>query len=127
MERDNFYIILDLSVDPPQMDSTKIEEAIKKKQTEWSRLRNHPTKGIKAQQYIGMISEIRNIMMNPKLREMEAKSALEIIRKNEELKFSNIDRHLELLMSKDSSRKKKSSNLQNTIKSMRSRSVIASG
>jgi hypothetical protein len=100
MERDNFYIILDLSVAPPQMDSTKIEEAIKKKQTEWSRLRNHPTKGIKAQQYIGMIPEIRNVMMNPKLREIEAKAALEIIRKNEESKFSNIDRHLELLMSK---------------------------
>jgi hypothetical protein len=100
MERDNFYIILDLSLDPPQMDSTKIEEAIKKKQTEWSRLRNHPTKGIKAQQYIGMIPEIRKVMMNLKLREIEANAALEIIRKNEESKFSNIDRHLELLMSK---------------------------
>lgn len=100
MERDNFYIILDLSVDPPQTDFTKIEEAIKKKQTEWSRLRNHPTKGIKAQQYIGLIPEIRNVMMNPKLREIEARAALEIIRKNEESRFSNIDRHLELLMSK---------------------------
>ncbi len=100
MERDNFYIILDLSVDPPQTDFTKIEEAIKKKQTEWSRLRNHPIKGIKAQQYIGMIPEIRNVMMNPKLREIEARAALEIIRKNEESRFSNIDRHLELLMSK---------------------------
>jgi hypothetical protein len=100
MERDNFYIILDLSLDPPQTDSSKIEETIKKKQTEWSRLRNHPTKGIKAQQYIGMIPEIRNVMMNPKLREIEARAALEIIRKNEESKFLNIDRHLELLMSK---------------------------
>jgi tetratricopeptide (TPR) repeat protein len=100
MERDNFYIILDLSVDPPQTDFTKIEEAIKKKQTEWSRLRNHPTKGIKAQQYIGIIPEIRNVMMNPKLREIEARAALEIIRKNEESRFSNIDRHLELLMNK---------------------------
>jgi hypothetical protein len=100
MERDNFYIILDLSVDPPQTDPAKIEEAIKKKQTEWSRLRNHPTKGIKAQQYIGMISEIRRIMMNPELRETEARLAFEIIKKNEESKFSDIDRHLELLMSK---------------------------
>ncbi len=100
MERENFYIILDLSVDPPQTDTTKIEEAIKKKQTEWSRLRNHPTKGIKAQQYIGMIPEIRNVMLNPRLRETEAASALEIVRKKEESKFSIIDRHLELLMNK---------------------------
>jgi hypothetical protein len=100
MERDNFYIILDLSLDPPQMDSAKIEEAIKKKQTEWSRLRNHPTKGIKSQQYIGMIPEIRKVMMNLKLREIEANAALEIIKKNETSKFSNIDRHLDLLMSK---------------------------
>jgi hypothetical protein len=100
MERDNFYIILDLSVDPPQTDSAKIEEAIKKKQTEWSRLRNHPTKGIKAQQYIGMISEIRRIMMDSELRKTEARLAFEIIKKNEESKFSDIDRHLELLMSK---------------------------
>lgn len=100
MERDNFFIILDLSVDPPQMDPQKIEEAIKKKQTDWSRLRNHPTKGIQAQKYIGMIPDIRKVMMNSELREKEAKSALEIIRKKKESQFSDIDRHLELLMSK---------------------------
>ncbi|MFO8083671.1 MAG: DUF1566 domain-containing protein [Desulfobacterales bacterium] len=100
MERDNFFIILDLSVDPPQMDPVAIEEAIKRKQTEWSRLRNHPTKGIQAQKYIGIIPEIRKVMMNPELRKKEAKSALEIIRKKEASKFSEIDRHLELLMSK---------------------------
>lgn len=100
MERDNFYIILDLSVDPAEMDPSKIEEAIKKKQSEWSRLRNHPTKGIQAQSYIGMISEIRRVMMNPELCEKEAKSALEIIQKKKQFKFKEIDRHLELLMSK---------------------------
>jgi len=100
MERDNFFIILDLSVDPPQMDPSKIEEAIKKKQSEWSRLRNPPTKGIKAQSYIGMIPEIRRVMMNSELCEKEAKSALEIIKNKKQFKFKEIDRHLELLMSK---------------------------
>ncbi len=100
MERENFYIILDLSVAPAENDPSKIEQVIKKKQSDWSRLRNHPTKGITAQSFIGMIPEIRKVMLNPALREKEARMALEIIEKRKAKKFSGIDRHLDILASK---------------------------
>ncbi len=100
MGRENFYIILDLSLAPPEKDPVKIEKAIKKKQSEWSRLRSHPTKGIAAQHLIGMIPEIRKVMTDPALREKEARMALEFIRNRKAEKFSDIDRHLDILMSK---------------------------
>ena len=100
MERDNFYIILDLSTSPPENDPVKIEEAIKKKQAEWSRLRNHPSKGINAQKYIGLLPEIRKVMLDPALRAKEARNAQEIARSQKADKFTGIDRHLELLMNK---------------------------
>ena len=100
MERDNFYIILDLSTSPPENDPVKIKEAIKKKQAEWSRLRNHPSKGINAQKYIGLMPEIRKIMMDPARRAKEARTAQEIVKSQQARKFTGIDRHLELLMSK---------------------------
>lgn len=100
MQRENFYILLNLSVDPPDTDPGKIEQAIKKKQSEWSRMRNHPSKGIQAQHNIGMISEIRNVMLNPKLREKEAEKARKILTEKKKEKYSGIDRHLDIRMSK---------------------------
>lgn len=100
MQRENFYILLNLSLEPPETDPTKIEQAIKKRQSEWSRMRNHPSKGIQAQQNIGMISEIRHVMLNSELREKEAEQALKILTEKKKEKYSGIDRHLDMRMSK---------------------------
>lgn len=64
MNRDNYYLILELSINPPETDSNKIETAIQAKQAAWSRLRNHPTKGRQAQQYLGWLSDIKRVMLN---------------------------------------------------------------
>lgn len=100
MERENFYILLDLSVDPPETDTAVIEQAIKKKKSEWSKLRNHPTKGLQAQKNISLIPEIEKVMFNPSLREEELEAARSEIKKGRESKWPEIDRHIDILMGK---------------------------
>jgi hypothetical protein len=100
MERENFYILLELAINPPEADPAKIEAAIAMKQSEWSRLRNHPSKGLQAQQYIGMIPEIQRVMNDPALRKQEAANALKLIEKDKSGKIVEIDRHIDILMGK---------------------------
>ncbi len=100
MERDNYYILLELSINPPETSPETIESAINRKQSEWSRLRNHPTKGLQAQKYISMIPEIRRVMTNPALREKEAAAAKTSSSKDKTDKIVEIDRHIDILMGK---------------------------
>ena len=100
MKRENFYLLLNLSIDPPEKNPEIIEAAINKKRAEWSRYRNHPTKGIQAKQMIGLIPEMRRVMQDPQLREQEAKAAIDRIKKKLSKKFAEVDRHLEIQMSK---------------------------
>ena len=100
MDIQNYYLLLELSVDPPEEDPGIIEEAIKKKQSEWSRNRNHPTKGTLAQQHIGLLPDIRKVMGDPDLRKKEAAEAQKVLDAQEKEKFKHVDRHLALLMSK---------------------------
>ncbi|MFO7838940.1 MAG: DUF1566 domain-containing protein [Desulfosalsimonadaceae bacterium] len=100
MERENFYILLDLSIDPPETDPAVIEKQIKKKKAEWSRLRNHPTKGLQAQKNISLIPEIEKVMLDPQQRDEELEAAKSVIRKGKESKYPEIDRHIDILMGK---------------------------
>ncbi|MEZ4527595.1 MAG: DUF1566 domain-containing protein [Desulfobacterales bacterium] len=106
MEEKNFYLLLELSADPPEENPEIIEEAIKTKQALWSKQRNHPTKGTLAQQYIGLIPEIRKVMTDPKLRRQEALKAKKIFLEKEKRAYSKIDRHIGLFMSKGNISKK---------------------
>ncbi|MFO7560615.1 MAG: hypothetical protein R6X10_17430 [Desulfobacterales bacterium] len=100
MKRKNFYILLNLPVKPPEEDLKKIEAAINKKQTEWSRLLRHPSKGIPAKQLISLIPEIRKVMTDPDLRKKEAMEAQRLLKKKKQQKFAAIDRHLSIFLSK---------------------------
>ena len=100
MERENFYLLLEISVDPPEENFENIEKAIKKKQAQWSRFRNHPTKALMAKQHISLLPEIRRVMTDPELRIKEAENAKKNIAAHKNEKFSEIDRHLEIRMSK---------------------------
>ncbi len=100
MQRENYYIILELSVDPPENDREVIEKAIQNKKIEWSRLRNHPTKGLQIQKYINMIPDIQFVMQDDKLRAEEALAAAEFIESGRENKISEIDSHIDILMGK---------------------------
>lgn len=100
MERENYYILLNLSIDPPEMDPGVIEAAILQKKAEWSRLRNHPTKGLQAQKFINMIPDIEQVMRDDALRQQEAADAVETIEKGKEAKLSEIESHIDILMGK---------------------------
>lgn len=106
MERENYYLLLGLSVDPAEKDPQVIEDAIKKKQSQWSRYRNHPTKAIEAKQYIGLIPEIRKVMTDDELRIKEVENAKKLLRQAREAQFSKLDGHLDILMSKGTVTKK---------------------
>jgi hypothetical protein len=100
MERDNFYLLLELSLEPPETNDEVIWEAIQKKKAEWSRLRNHPTKGIQAQKYISLIPEIQRVMMYSDFRQKEAIEAIQILKKGKDDKYVEIDRHIDILLGK---------------------------
>jgi hypothetical protein len=97
MDRVNFYQLLELQINPPESDLETIESAIKRKQAEWSRLRNHPTKGIIARQNISLLPEIRKIMGDPKLREQEAQAAVELLKAKLEAKLKLVDHQIKLV------------------------------
>jgi hypothetical protein len=100
MKRINFFQLLNLRINPPENDLAVIEAAIKNKQAEWSRFRNHPTKGIQARQYIGLLAEVRRVMLDPKLRSKEASDANEELKRRYEAKVARLDAHIRLLAAK---------------------------
>ncbi len=100
MQRENYYIILELSVDPPEKNFEIIEQTIQKKKAEWSRLRNHPTKGLQIQKFINMIPDIQHVMLDEILRDKEAQAAAELIEAGKENKILEVDGHIDILMGK---------------------------
>ncbi|MEN8219533.1 MAG: hypothetical protein ABFS56_24920, partial [Pseudomonadota bacterium] len=98
MSRENFYILLELS--PAENDTSRISAAIKKKQVEWSKLRNHPTKGRMAQQYLDLVPEIKRVMGDPALRQAEAEAAKALLDKGQKEQFEKLDEYTEMLSSK---------------------------
>ncbi|RLC21773.1 MAG: hypothetical protein DRI57_01535 [Deltaproteobacteria bacterium] len=109
MERENYYILLELPVD--ESNCTKIEAAIKKKQAEWSRLRNHPSKGRKAQLYLGFISDIKRVMADDNLRRAEVNEAKVLSAQIEKEKYKALDDAIKILSSKGSISEKEISRL----------------
>lgn len=93
MSRENFYILLELSVSPPENDINKINAAINRKQAEWSALRNHPTKGLQAQLYLDMLPEIKAVMMDENKRKEEAQQAKILL-------YKELDEAIRLLSTK---------------------------
>ena len=100
MQEDNFYILLDLSIDPPENDTNIIETAIKSKQVEWGRLRNHPTKGRDAQRLLGLITDMRKNMADNDFRREEVQRAKKILIEEERVKFNKIDNAIKIISSK---------------------------
>ena len=100
MQQDNFYILLEISADPPEHNSQAIETAIKNKQGEWGKQRNHPTKGREAQRLLGLISDMRQKLSDPDFRQEEARRAKTIIAQKEKEKFQRIDNAIKLISTK---------------------------
>lgn len=93
MERDNFYIILQLDFDKPESDLNVINNRIKEKQEEWSKNRNHPKSGTKMLQYLSMIEQIKEVMSDAGLRKKEAAAAQRIV-------YEPLDRQISVICQK---------------------------
>ena len=97
-DTENFYILLELSIDPVVGDKKTIEAAIESKRIEWSGLRNHPTKNTYAQHCLGMLEKIRQVMLeDDAARQKEAAKAQKIESDRRKSQFRSLDRDIGLL------------------------------
>ncbi len=74
--KENFYILLELNLTPPEENESVILDAIQNKQRDWSKLRNHPSKGREAQYFLSLLKEMKIVMLDPIQRRLEANDAL---------------------------------------------------
>ena len=75
---ENYFILLELPFDPPVTDTAKINEAIAKKQAQWSRDQQNPVKKAKASEYLANLENIKKVMLDPNERQKEAAKAKQI-------------------------------------------------
>lgn len=75
---ENFFILLELAFDPPENDTAKINEAISKKQAQWSRDQTNTIKKAKASEYLALLPDIKKVMLNAESRKEEAEKAKKI-------------------------------------------------
>ena len=85
MKNINYYILLGLDIDPPEMREDKIREAINRKRVQWSSLVNHPTKKIEAKLNLELIPSMEKTLLGSRSdREKQLKEAKKILEKQEE-------------------------------------------
>ena len=75
---DNYFILLELPFDPPESDTNKINEAIAKKQAQWSRDQSNPVKKAKASEYLAALEDMKKVMLDQAARKQEAAKAKQI-------------------------------------------------
>ena len=75
---ENYFILLELPFDPPESDTNKINEAIAKKQAQWSRDQSNPVKKAKASEYLAALEDMKKVMLDPATRKQEAAKAKQI-------------------------------------------------
>lgn len=76
--RENYFVLLGLSFDPPVNDTSKIEAAIAAKQQQWSKDQLLAFKKAKASAYLAMLDDIRDVMLDPSKRADEAAAAKKV-------------------------------------------------
>lgn len=93
---ENYFILLELPFDPPESDTSKISEAISKKQAQWSRDQSNPVKKAKASEYLAALEDIKKVMLDPAARKQEAAKAKQI----KESKAKDLEAKLKLYRAK---------------------------
>ena len=76
MERENYYMLLELTFDPPVTDDATIKAAIQRKRQAWIRLQDVPGSQSTALYYLSCLADIERVMLSPVLRAEEAQAAL---------------------------------------------------
>jgi len=78
MERENYYLMLELPIDPPTEDPGEIRSAIQRKKQEWTRWQDHPGKRALGLANLAALPDIEQVMFDPIARKSEARKALEL-------------------------------------------------
>ena len=91
MDTDNFFFILELPFSPVP-DTATVEEAIAKKQSEWSRQLNNPRRKDNAKKWLANIGLMHLMLADPDARNTLAKQAENI----QQEKLSELEKLLEL-------------------------------
>ena len=82
-ETTNYYLVLDLSLDPPVKDKARLEAAIQKKLTEWNQGVNNPTKGLLFKSLAAKVPEIQKALLSDgATRDAIIAEALKIVKGN---------------------------------------------
>ncbi|MCL2856622.1 MAG: hypothetical protein FWE19_02715 [Oscillospiraceae bacterium] len=79
MERENYYILLELPVDPPAGDPAHIRAALSRKKQEWTRMQDNPRKRTQALAYIALLPDMEQVLFDPVARKNEARLASEVL------------------------------------------------
>jgi hypothetical protein len=100
MSRENHYLLLDL--DPDEQDLDAILAALKKKRDEWSRNCNHPNPAVSkaAQQNLGRLRDIEQLMRDEDLRRQEAADARRELDARRARNLADLDEALRLVSAK---------------------------
>ena len=75
VERENYYILLELSYQPPADDPAQILAALEVKKQQWTRLLEVPGKRSQALRYLEMVPDIEGLMLDEAARQSEAQAA----------------------------------------------------
>lgn len=96
MDRENYFILLELSFDPVETDPAKIADAISKKQHQWTKDQINPMRKVKGGKYLGMLDDIKKVLNDPVLRDKEAKAAKDIMQE----KLGELDKKIKVSSAK---------------------------
>ncbi|MBE6385491.1 MAG: zinc ribbon domain-containing protein [Lentisphaerae bacterium] len=69
-EKDNYYLLLELPLDPPVRDKAKLEAAINAKQAEWNKKLNSPL-GVKFSSYVAKLPAIKEALLRSDIQRDE--------------------------------------------------------
>jgi hypothetical protein len=78
MERENYYLMLELPIDPPTEDPGEIRSAIHRKKQEWTRWQDHPGKRAQGLANLAALPDLEQVMFDPVARKREACKALKL-------------------------------------------------
>jgi len=98
LNRESYFIILELSYDPLETDENVIKAAINKKQREWSQnICMVPKIAEKSKKYLSYLNDIEKVMLDPDLRKKEADYAKKYTSEKEKESYKEIDKRIRVL------------------------------